>query len=227
VSTNQPAIEVEYPESDGKPMGETDWHRNWIIRLIDLLQTRYRGQQVYVTGDLLLYYEEGNPKRFLVPDVFVVLEQQPGLRRTYKLWEEGKPPNAVIEVTSRRTKHEDANAKPQKYAQIGVREYFLFDPTSDYLRPPLRGYRLTDEGYVPIEPDATGSLICEQLNLRLRLEAGTLVIYDLETDEPLLTEAGAEHAALEAERAAWQREREAAEAELQRLQKQLDEHRRS
>jgi Uma2 family endonuclease len=197
-------------------MGETDWHRDWIIRLIDMLQQRYRGQHVYVTGDLLLYYEEGNPKRFLVPDVFVVLNHQPGMRRIYKLWEEGKPPNAVIEVTSRRTKHQDANAKPQKYAAIGVGEYFLFDPTNDYLRPPLRGYRLTDEGYVPIEPDATGGLICEQLSLRLYLEAGELVIYDLETGKPLLTEAGAERAA-----------REAAEAEVQRLRKLLDEREHS
>jgi Uma2 family endonuclease len=211
-------------------MGETDWHRDWIIRLIDMLQQRYRGQQVYVTGDLLLYYEEGNPKRFLVPDVFVVLNHQPGMRRIYKLWEEGQPPNAVIEVTSRSTKREDANAKPQKYAAIGVGEYFLFDPTNDYLRPPLRGYRLTDERYVPIEPDATGGLICEQLSLRLCLEAGELVIYDLETGEPLLTEAGAERAALEAERAALQREqtaREAAEAEVQRLRKLLDEQEHS
>jgi Uma2 family endonuclease len=193
-------------------MGETDWHRDWIIRLIDMLQQRYRGQQVYVTGDLLLYYEEGNPKRFLVPDVFVVLNHLPGMRRIYKLWEEGKPPNAVIEVTSRRTKHQDANAKPQKYAAIGVGEYFLFDPTNDYLRPPLRGYRLTDEGYVPIEPDTTGGLICEQLSLRLCLDAGALVIYDVETGEPLLTEAGAERAA-----------REAAETEVQHLRKLLDE----
>jgi hypothetical protein len=80
----------------------------------------------------------------------------------------------------------------------------------------LRGYRLTDEGYVPIEPDATGGLICEQLSLRLCLEAGELVIYDLETGKPLLTEAGAERAA-----------REAAETEVQRLRKLLDEREHS
>jgi hypothetical protein len=75
---------------------------------------------------------------------------------------------------------------------------------------------LTDEGYVPIELDATGGLICEQLSLRLCLEAGALVIYDLETGKPLLTEAGAERAA-----------REAAEAEVQRLRKLLDEREHS
>ena len=95
----------------------------------------------------------------------------------------------------------------------------MYDPTSDYLVPPLRGFRLTDDQHVPIEPDASGSLISEQLNLRLRIEAGELVMYDLDTNERQLTEAEAERAALELERAA----REDAEVELQRLRKLLDE----
>ncbi len=74
MSTNQPAIEIDYPESDGRPLGETDLHRNWIVRIIDILQQRYRGQHVYVTGDLLLYYKEGDPTKYVVPDVFVVTD---------------------------------------------------------------------------------------------------------------------------------------------------------
>ena len=62
------APDVEYPESDGKPVGETDIHRSWIFRLIDLLSYRYHGQRVYVSGDLLLYYEEGQPQKFVVPE---------------------------------------------------------------------------------------------------------------------------------------------------------------
>ena len=219
MSTDQSTIEIEYPESDGQPMGETDLHRNWMVRIIDLLQQRYRGQHVYVTGDLLLYYKEGEPTRFVVPDAFVVLDSDPGPRRTYKLWEEKQSPNAVFEVTSRWTKREDVTNKPRKFAEIGVAEYFMYDPTSDYLVPPLRGFRLTDDQHVPIEPDASGSLISEQLNLRLRIEAGELVMYDLDTNERQLTEAEAERAALELERAA----REDAEVELQRLRKLLDE----
>ena len=30
--------EIYYPESDGEPMAETDLHRNWMIRIIDILQ---------------------------------------------------------------------------------------------------------------------------------------------------------------------------------------------
>ncbi|HUG71477.1 MAG TPA: Uma2 family endonuclease [Pirellulaceae bacterium] len=252
MSTNQPAIELEYPESDGRPMGETDLHRNWMIRIIDLLQQRYRGQRVYVTGDLLLYYQEGEPSRYLVPDVFVVFDSEPGLRGTYKLWEEGyKSPNVVIEVTSRWTRGEDVNHKPKKYAAIGVGEYFLYDPTCDYLVPPLRGFRLTDGEYAPIEEHMKRGFVSEQLNVRLCLEASRLVMYDLDSEERLTTEVEAaivacerERAAREGEQAARKREqaarkreqaarkreqaaREAAESEVQRLRKLLDERENS
>jgi Uma2 family endonuclease len=213
MSTNKFAIDVEYPESDGEPMGETDLHRNWIFRIIDILQQRYRGQQVYVTGDLLLYYQEGDPSKYLVPDVFVVFDTNPRSRRTYKIWEEDdKSPNVVIEVTSRWTSSEDINHKPHKYAQIGVSEYFLYDPTCDYLIPPLRGFRLTDGEYVPIEEHIKRGFVSEQLNIRLCIEASQLVMYDLDTEVRLLTEAEAESEA-----------REAAEAEVKRLRKLLDE----
>lgn len=233
MSVDHSAIEIDYPESDGKPMGETDLHRNWMVRIIDILQHRYRGQQVYVSGDLLLYYEEGNPKKFFVPDVFVVLDCPPGLRRTFKVWEEGKVPSTIFEVTSRSTKREDQGRKPQAFARIGVPEYFLYDPTSDYLDPPVRGFRLSGREYVPIEPDDTGALVSEQLQIAMRLEGDQLALYDQASGERLLMEAEAERAAFERERAASKRERaaferesaarQAAEAELQRLRKLLDE----
>jgi len=120
---------VSYPESDGKPMGETDQHRKEMIREMELLGRFFEGQQVYVSGDLLVYYEQGNPKKFVVPDVFVVLGLEPRDRRIYKLWVERKAPNVVIEVTSRKTKKKDTVGKPALYAKLGIREYFLFDPT--------------------------------------------------------------------------------------------------
>src|SRR2546425_9383723 len=91
---------VYYPESDGKPMGETDLHRKAIIRLIELIEGHFRGEFVYVSGDLLVYYEQGNPKKFIVPDVFVVKGVPPRDRRIFKIWQERHAPNAVIEVTS-------------------------------------------------------------------------------------------------------------------------------
>ena len=161
---------VHYPESDGKPMGETDVHRDAMIRHIGLLQHLFRGQRVYVSWDLHVYYEQGNPKKFIVPDAFVAKGVNSKKRRIYKIWIEGKAPNAIIETTSRKTQRKDTLDKPALYAKLGVKEYFLFDPEQEYLEPPLQGHRLASDGYHPIVPDETGALVSEQLGLRLRLE---------------------------------------------------------
>src|SRR5438128_1762997 len=96
---------IVYPESDGKPTAETDVHRDWMVQLIELLKFLFSGLRVYVSGNLLVYHVEGNPRRSFAPDVFVVKDCDPR-RRTYKIWEEGKSPNFVLEVTSKKTRRE-------------------------------------------------------------------------------------------------------------------------
>lgn len=209
--------EIEYPESDGRPMGETDIHRGWMIRIYDLLAQRYRGQRVYVGSDLLLYYEEGNPKRFVVPDVFVVKGVAPGMRRTYRLWEEGKPPEVVIEVTSRATRRTDEHRKPDVYAEIGVKELFLYDPTCEYLDPPLRGYHLKDGEMVRMPPGDRGLLASEELDVWLTREGASLVLIDRTSNQRLLTAFETQNAAREAAEA----KTAALEAEVVRLRRQL------
>ena len=195
--------QVEYPESDGKPMGETDLHRDWMIRILEILRYRYRGQRVYVASNLLVYYEEGLPRKFVVPDDFVVLDCDPHRRRVFKTWEEGRVPDVVFEVTSRGTRSDDESFKPQIYERLGVQEYFLYDPSSEYLRPALQGFRPTgQEGFVTIVPNPNGKLTSETLEVVLRLDNGELVMSDLRTGKALTTEAEAERAAKEMERAA-------------------------
>ena len=210
--------DIEYPESDGKPMGESDLHRDWMFRIIELMRQRYRGQQVYVSGDLLVYFEEGNPKKFVVPDAFVVKNSDPGRRRVYKLWEERRAPDVVFETTSRKTKKNDQVDKPQLYQRLGIKEYFLYDPTSDYLKPALQGYRLESDGYTRLEADATGALESRELGVLLRLEDGELVMRDAKSGERLQTQAEAEEAAREAKDAALEAERAALEAERAALE---------
>ena len=136
---------IEYPESDGKPVGETDVHRREILHTIETLERHFRdAPDIYVSGNLMFYYEEGNPSAVVSPDVFVVKGVRKGLRRTYKLWEEGVAPCVVIEMTSRSTRLEDKGNKRALYALLGVREYFLFDPLGEYLKPPLQGFTLVD-----------------------------------------------------------------------------------
>src|SRR5437773_2186379 len=89
-----------YPTSDGKPMAETDWHRILMLILIQTLEAWYADHpMVYVSGNLLLYYVPGDKRRHLSPDVFVVKGVPKGLRLNYILWEEGKSPKLVIEMT--------------------------------------------------------------------------------------------------------------------------------
>lgn len=180
-------VEIEYPSSDGKPMAETDQHRDDMIALIEGLKARYAQRpDAYVAGNLLVYYEEHNPKARFAPDVFVVLGVPRRRRRVYKLWEEKKPPSVVIEVTSRGTWLEDEGKKKALYARLGVPEYFLYDPLGEYLEPPLQGFQLKAGAYVPMRRSADNSLKSAALGMKLLLEGGRIRLIDLATGEPML-----------------------------------------
>jgi len=190
-----------YPESDGKPMAETDIHRQLMLDLLFALANYFQSQpDVYVSGNLLLYYVEGNPKKCVAPDVFVVRGVGNRQRRIYKLWEEGRAPEIVIELSSRQTWREDLQTKLQLYAQLGVREYYIFDPEYDYLPEPLLAYRLEDGIYLPLEIE-NGVVKSEALGLELVETGETLRLRDLQTGEllPTATDANAEIARLRAE----------------------------
>jgi len=220
---------IYYPESDGEPMAETDTHRKQMVYLIEALDDYFRDDpQVYVAGNLFLYYEEGDPRQVVAPDVFVVKGVPKGDRRTYKLWEEeDKGPQVVFEVSSRSTRKEDLGPKKGTYEMLGVREYFLFDPLGEYLEPPLVGYWLEEGGY---RRAAGERLVSEVLGLELRVEGECLWLYAPETGEKLLSPLEAQ-AARRAEAAARREaearaEREAAarreaEEELARLRAEM------
>jgi Uma2 family endonuclease len=218
MSLTLPAAEILYPESDGKPMGETDLHRYWMNRIYDLLTLRLTGQRAYVGCDLLVYYTEARPIDYCVPDVFVAIGAKPGFRRTYKTWAEGQPPTVVFEVTSASTRREDEVFKPQTYTQMGVEEYFLYDPTADYLKPPLIGYRLAGADRGKIAADEGGALHCVTLGLKLSLHETNLILADAATGRQLLTEAEAAEARADEEA----HRRELAEAEIRRLQAEIE-----
>ncbi len=177
-----------YPTRDGKPVAETDLHRDIMVSLISMLKRHYeRDPMIYVSGNLLIFYEPGNKRRHVAPDVFVVKGVAKKMRDNYLLWEEGKGPDLVIEVTSSSTKKEDVKKKYELYRDVlKVPEYFLFDPRGDYLMPPLKGYRLRDGDYQPLLPEQ-GRLRSETLGLELVQEGSCLRLYDHVTGQPLLS----------------------------------------
>jgi Uma2 family endonuclease len=211
--------EIEYPSSDGKPMAESDRHREKMVANIQRLQRFFVGRKVYVSGNLLIYYVEGDRCKSVAPDAFVVKNCKPGERETFSIWKEGKKPNFALETTSKTTRGEDVGRKKTIYAQIGVKEYFLYDPRGDWLKPPLQGYRLVDGAYERIPPDAEGGVTSKELGIRFVLEDGDLVMFDVATGARLLAEAERanveQERANEAQRQVGEQKRQAEEAQQQ------------
>jgi len=182
------------PESDGKPMAETDLHRLWMIYLFIALEDYFRDDpQVYVSGNIFIYYRDGSKiRKSICPDIFVARGVKKKNRRIYNLEVERKVPEVVIELTSSETKTEDLGNKRFIYASLGVKEYFLYDPYSETMKPALRGFRLENGEYLPMVGTRLRSKV---LGLELRFEDGKLRLYDPKTDEHLRT-----HEESEAER---------------------------
>lgn len=180
--------EVEYPISDGQPMAESPLHLKVMLDLIESLTRRYAEvPDVWVSGNLFLCYERGNPAACLAPDVLVargVVAHR--TRHNYLLWEEKVPPCLVIEVTSRKTHREDRVKKKNVYERIGVEEYVLFDPSGEYLRPRLQEHRLQKGRYQAVRLEEDGSLLSQSTGLRLRPEGHRLRLVDVVTGEPIL-----------------------------------------
>ncbi len=167
--------EIEYPASDGEPMAEADPHRQDMTYLVDALGDHFRDQaNVYVTGNLFIYYLKGDPSACVAPDLFVVKGVAAHNRKTYKLWQERRVPCLVVEVTSRSTQTKDEKKK-SLYARLGVKEYFRFDPEGEYLNPRLQGFRLGANGrYRRLRPAADGTLRSRTLGVAMGVEADRL-----------------------------------------------------
>ncbi len=169
-----------YPTSDGRPLGETDVHRIQITDLIGSLEYHFRDRpDVYVSGNLLMFYERGDRRKHRSPDVLVALGVPAGQRDFYKVWEEGKAPDLVFEITSASTRSEDLGEKKGLYAYLGIREYLIFDPLKEYLEPRLRLYRLAGEEFVPV----AGRLTLETVRLNPEVVEDKLRLRDPRTGE--------------------------------------------
>ncbi|MBR8835859.1 MAG: Uma2 family endonuclease [Stigonema ocellatum SAG 48.90 = DSM 106950] len=207
LSSNQLKTEIIYPVSDGQPMAESDPARDYLIYSVEALDIYFQDRQdVYVSGNMFIYYKKGVPSAVVAPDVFVVFGVDKKKRLTYKLWqEEGKVPSFILEITSATTQENDETEKPLKYAALGVQEYFQYDPIGDYLNPRLKGVNLLKGKYQPIVSntllDGVLSIHSEVLGLDLRLIDGELRFYDPQTGKKLLSHKETEQARLQAEQA--------------------------
>ena len=110
--------EIEYPASDGQPMAETGIHVQAILllyaTLVDALPTTD-----FVAADMFWYWEQGQPKSCVVPDVMVVNGVVRSDRRSFFTWREGGAvPCVVFEMASEHTWREDLGEKRQLYERL-------------------------------------------------------------------------------------------------------------
>jgi Uma2 family endonuclease len=241
---------IYYPESDGQPMGETDFHITTMLYLRQALRYLFRqAEQTYVAANMFFYYEEGVPSACKAPDVFVVKGIAKHDRRIYQLWVEQVVPCTIIEITSRATRLEDMGTKRGLYEFLGVKEYILFDPLSEYLSPQLQGFHLVDDFYQPMPLTSEHTLYSQELAVIFQPEGVLLRVIEPTTGEviPTLDEAvdqiqtvieqaqtemkraetEAKRAETEAKRAETEAKRaEAAEREVARLKAELEQLRR-
>ncbi len=222
-----------YPETDGQPMAASALHREILLWLLQSLESHFAHiPDVYVLGDMMMYYEEGDPRKSISPDIFVAFGIGKKERRIYKIWEEGKPPDFVLEFSSKGTYRNDLTGKVQLYAEIGIPEYFLYDVDRRYLPTPLMGFRLIGHAYVEIPALTNGGIPSERLGLEFHLLDDSFDIYDPEAEEWLNTAAeaaqmraeDAEDRAEDAEERANQEAtaRQKAEAEVAQLREELE-----
>ena len=205
-----------YPETDGKPMAASDDHRRVLMRVLRVLEAFFRETpDVYVSGDLMMYYVQGDPRKVVSPDVLVSFGIGQKARRTYQVWVEGKPPDFVLELSSKSTYQKDLREKKELYAGLGITDYFLCDIEGLYLPEPLMGWTLVDGSYQAIMPLNGGGFASSVLGLEVHLLPGDLQFYDPATERWLQTpeEAAEAHAAQEGLARQQAETRAAAEAE--------------
>ena len=229
VVAGPPEVEVEYPEGPKVPEGDLQVRRRAELHfaLRHWLAERPDSDTAWASSDINVYYKQGDPTVVVCPDVAVAFGVNVAAldgRGTYRVWDAGAPPTFVLEVASPTTVAVDLTVKPARYAELGVQEYWRFDPTGgDLLNPLLQGERRRAGRWQPIEvtPGADGSLRgrSDALGLDLCWEPPKLRLFDPATASWLLDPDDLREARSAAEARA-----EAAEAELAALRRQLRRH---
>ena len=165
-------------------MGETAVHRALISYLALVLRWLFHGQRCAIYENLNFFHTFAEEEYPLAPDIAVLKGETFELVRSWKVWQSGVAPQVVFEIASEETWHKDLNVKPMKYAQMGVEEYFAYDPNKPILRSKnprrLYGWQLDKARGVmrpmPIGPD--GRLWSNHVESFLVPDEAYLRLYD-------------------------------------------------
>ena len=137
---------------DPEPVEDAMQQIPTITRILPMIEGHFSGRpDVLVTGEAYLCWDPTNKNAKLSPDCMVAIGINPAdveLKNGYLIWEIGKPPDVVIEVASERTARADLTRKRERYASLGIAEYWRLDPSGgDRYGEPLVGEYLADGEY--------------------------------------------------------------------------------
>jgi len=178
---------IYYPDTDESIMPEGIQHFLLSVHLASMLLAFFANREdVKVFGNCMLYYEEGNPRKVISPDLMVCFGLEKIPPRVYKLWEEKIIPSVVIEFASETTWLKDVSTKLGLYQKLGVKEYYIYDVEHTHLPTALMAYRL-DSGVLTEVVVENKRILSESLGLELVDTGETLRFFNLETNEFLMT----------------------------------------
>ena len=101
------AVAIFYPETDGMPLPDGEFQAPLYSRINRDLMVYFQNHPgVRVNGNTFIYYIEGDPRRSVSPDCYVVFnlsdEAMESIERnnSYLVWEVGKAPDFILEIGS-------------------------------------------------------------------------------------------------------------------------------
>ncbi len=221
------ALDLHYPSDDDEPMADTESQYYAITDAVFALKLHLQrlDRAATVRGNCALYYDPGRLTAYVAPDVLLAYDVDLPGTEGYAPWVYGKVPDLVMEMAAPTTHNLDSGPKKSRYADLGIAEYWQYDPHHEYLEHDLMGWHLRDGRYesIPLTYDTQrGALIgvSQVLGTDWGLESatGALRLWNHAAQSWYPTDREAEAArATEAARA------DRAEAELAKLRDQIRE----
>ena len=193
--------EIYYPDTDESIMPEGILHFLLRVHLTSTLLAFFANRQdVKVFGNVMLYYEQNFPQKFISPDLMVCFGLEKSPTSVYKLWETKVVPAVVIELASETTWFKDVSNKLAIYQKLGVKEYYIYEVDSAHFPESLVAYRLENDVLMEVEV-VNKRILSESLGLEFVDTGETLRFFNPDTDEFLMTteEIQAENEKLKAE----------------------------
>ena len=182
----QPAEDVHYPDSDGSFLLQNAKHNAELLYAGQAVEQHLRDAPSTVLTDVAFYYEEGDNKALLAPDLSVTLDHEFTGPKTYKTWVEGRLPDFILEVVSPSSVTNDKKLKKGTYERLGIQEYFVYNPDAERPSVAVHGYRLDEETNKygrALRRGRRGAVRSRVLGVSLRAEGSRLVVRNTRTGE--------------------------------------------